>query len=135
MPALLCQLLQAVINHNNNHNEDDLGLSPLGPSPWEQNTPGCLLGLAPGPLPGMCPCLPQAHGYQVATTPLPGPTLQFQTSTDPSSQEKATRVVGKRWELGSLLSQQQYPTPPHPTPNGLIMSENVNWPCLGPSFG
>lgn len=135
MPALVCQLPQAVINYNNNHNEDDLGLSPLGPSPWERNTPGCPLGLAPGLLPGMCPCPPQAHGYQVATTPPPGLTLQFQTSTDPLSQEEATGVVGKRWELGSLLSQQQYPTPPHLTPSDLIMPENVSWPCLGPAFG
>lgn len=81
--------LQAVINHNNNHNEDDLGLSLVGPSPWEWD-PGVPAG--PGswpPLPGMCPHSPQAHACQMATAPRPDPTLQFQTSTDPAHQEEA----------------------------------------------
>lgn len=33
-------LAQPVINHNNNHNEDDLDVSLVGPLPWERDTLG-----------------------------------------------------------------------------------------------
>lgn len=34
-------LTQPVINHNNNHNEDVLDLSLVGPLPWERDPLGC----------------------------------------------------------------------------------------------
>lgn len=33
---------QPVINHNNNHNEDDSDSSLVGPLSWEQDTLGCM---------------------------------------------------------------------------------------------
>lgn len=45
------------------------------------------------PLPGVCPCPPQADGCRVATIPPPGPALRFQTPADPASQEEAAGEV------------------------------------------
>lgn len=60
---------QAVINHNNNLNEDDLSLSPVGPSPWEWDIPKCL-GQAWHPAPSQA-CAPSHPGLMAREWPAP----------------------------------------------------------------
>lgn len=64
VPATIMPATQgAIINHNNNHHEDDLGWSPGGSIAMGTGHPGVSgPGLASSPLPGVCPHPPQADG-------------------------------------------------------------------------